>query len=653
MPIRDPDNSTKASSGNSYGADPTTLRLQLLRNGYGPVPVVGPGVKSEAAGKGVFLPRWQIVCAAPGEKEVSRWIRDYRTSTNTGIHSGRTPGADIDVRVAELVRQLVGVARTRLGDTPLERVGMAPKTLLAYRADVTFKKISTVEFALPGDDWTSPGYKWHKVEILAEGQQFVAYGIHPDTLEPYQWIHGGPDTIPWADLPVITEAQARAFVDEAEAILRAAGGIPKAEVEGKAEKKAAFKPSKGGAKVIDFEKAASDNAFFREVNRQALGAIEAWFPQIFPTSEFQSRTGAWRVSSEDLGRQYEEDLSMHPVKGGYDFGPEKSVSPIDVVMEHGGTSDPVQAALWLCDQIGVDPKTLGWKEKATKEQKKRQSRIESGDKVSDHPKADRILNIGSDVEIARDVVQDLVGRFGEVVSCDGAFWRYTGTHWEAIADEILWLAVHAYDGARFVTAKGTSPVKLGRTRIESILACMKPEIARPDFFAEAAVGINCASGFIRFDGQGTPTLEPHSRDHRQRHVLAGRWPVQVSLDQKRKSLLKKLLSGCFRDDPDKNKKIALLAEVAGVAALGYATRMIKPKALVLKGETAENGKSQVLDCMRSLLPKEAVSSISPARFDDRTFACHLVGKLLNAPDELAGTEPWRRRSSSRSSPATR
>jgi P4 family phage/plasmid primase-like protien len=86
------------------------------------------------------------------------------------------------------------------------------------------------------------------------------------------------------------------------------------------------------------------------------------------------------------------------------------------------------------------------------------------------------------------------------------------------------------------------------------------------------------------------------------------------------------------------EKIDLLAEVAGVAALGYATRLIKPKALVLKGETAENGKSQVLDCMRALLPKEAVSSISPARFDDRTFACHLVGKLLNAPDELAGTD---------------
>jgi len=179
---------------------------------------------------------------------------------------------------------------------------------------------------------------------------------------------------------------------------------------------------------------------------------------------------------------------------------------------------------------------------------------------------------------------------------------------------------------------------LNKSRIESILACMKPDIAQPDFFAEAAIGINCASGFIRFDDQGTPTLEPHSPDHRCRHVLAGRWPITVTEDQKRHSLLYKLLDGCFRDDPDMQEKIDLLAEVAGVAALGYATKLIKPKALVLKGETAENGKSQVLDCMRALLPKEAVSSISPARFDDRTFTCHLVGKLLNAPDELAATD---------------
>ena len=75
-----------------------------------------------------------------------------------------------------------------------------------------------------------------------------------------------------------------------------------------------------------------------------------------------------------------------------------------------------------------------------------------------------------------------------------------------------------------------------------------------------------------------------------------------------------------------------------MAALGAATRLVEPKAVVLKGEAAENGKSQVLDLLRALLPKAAVASIPPARFGDRTFACHLAGKLLNAPDELSGPD---------------
>jgi hypothetical protein len=54
MPYRKADNSTKASSGNrgnGYGGDPTRLRLQLLRNGYQPVPIIGPTVKTKSAGK--------------------------------------------------------------------------------------------------------------------------------------------------------------------------------------------------------------------------------------------------------------------------------------------------------------------------------------------------------------------------------------------------------------------------------------------------------------------------------------------------------------------------------------------------------------------------------------------------------------------------
>lgn len=244
------------------------------------------------------------------------------------------------------------------------------------------------------------------------------------------------------------------------------------------------------------------------------------------------------------------------------------------------------------------------------------------------------LSIGSDAEIARYVTQDLESRYGPIVFTEGEFWHYGGTHWEPLSRETLWLAAARYDGAHFSSSGRRSTVRLGKPRVESILACMRPALTRQDFFADPVTGINCVSGFIRFSEAGVPALEQHSPDHRCRHVLAGRWPCATTIYQDRQSLLATLLNGCFKDEEDKAQKIEFLGEVAGVAALGAATRLTNPKAVVLYGEQAENGKSKLLDAIRALLPREAVSSVSPMRFGDRTFVCHLAAKLLNATDEL-------------------
>ena len=52
--------------------------------------------------------------------------------------------------------------------------------------------------------------------------------------------------------------------------------------------------------------------------------------------------------------------------------------------------------------------------------------------------------------------------------------------------------------------------------------------------------------------------------------------------------------------------MSLLCEIAGSAALGYATKVKQPRAAILFGQTAENGKSQILDLVRRLLPQNAV-----------------------------------------------
>ena len=66
-----------------------------------------------------------------------------------------------------------------------------------------------------------------------------------------------------------------------------------------------------------------------------------------------------------MGRAREEDLSYHP-DGIQDFGDECTLTPIDAVQKYGTASDTVDAAMWLCHQLGVEPAALGWRGGAAK-----------------------------------------------------------------------------------------------------------------------------------------------------------------------------------------------------------------------------------------------------------------------------------------------
>lgn len=249
------------------------------------------------------------------------------------------------------------------------------------------------------------------------------------------------------------------------------------------------------------------------------------------------------------------------------------------------------------------------------------------------------LAIGSDVEIARRVRDDLQRKHGAIIHAEGAFWRFEATCWRAIPEHEMRVAVHSYDGASFLTPAGEpSAVKLSKGRVDSALHEMAALASVPDFFTVPPIGINCMSGFIRFDPAGAPQLGGHERDHRCRHTLAGHWRPGVPSQPPAGSLLHQLLSGVFLGDGDADDKIGLLAEVAGSSALGYATRLRQPRAVILKGETAENGKSQVLDLIRGLLPASSISAVTAGRMGDERHVVGLVGKLLNASDELSSSE---------------
>ena len=243
------------------------------------------------------------------------------------------------------------------------------------------------------------------------------------------------------------------------------------------------------------------------------------------------------------------------------------------------------------------------------------------------------FEIGSDIELARRFLADLAREGGrEVIHAEGEFYQFDGTHWAVLTKSDLRPRVHQYDGMRY--GEQHRMIRLTQARVSSILHEAAVMVERPGFFDAAAIGINCCNGFIRFDQNGTPTLTPHDPGYRARHVMAATWRPDMDWSWEA-PLLSELLNGCFRDDADKGQRIDLLSEICGAVAMGLSPQMLKqPKAFVLFGKHANNGKNQILDMIRGLVPPEAVVSVNPSQFDHDAYRVKLRGRLLNTASEL-------------------
>ncbi|MBT4395309.1 MAG: hypothetical protein HOD33_09055, partial [Acidiferrobacteraceae bacterium] len=110
-------------------------------------------------------------------KEWEKW-----PGVGVGIKCGQIVGADIDVTNEALALAIERATLKILGPAPC-RIGNPPKRLLPYKITRAIKKIRD-EYI---DEDTG---EVHAVEILGEGQQFVAEGNHPKTGNPYTWERG-------------------------------------------------------------------------------------------------------------------------------------------------------------------------------------------------------------------------------------------------------------------------------------------------------------------------------------------------------------------------------------------------------------------------------------------------------------------------------
>lgn len=148
--------------------------------------------------------------------ELERRFPDANVGVLCGVGDYPIAAIDIDVLDEALAVQFRDWCFTHLGAAP-ERIGRAPKRLLVYRAaEAGWKK--SVSGALDGQ----------RVEVLGAGQQFVAFGLHPDTHAPYRWTGKDLHDVPASSLPVITREQ---VADAIRAFEKMAGIEPHAAPE--------------------------------------------------------------------------------------------------------------------------------------------------------------------------------------------------------------------------------------------------------------------------------------------------------------------------------------------------------------------------------------------------------------------------------------
>src|SRR5688572_28102209 len=98
----------------------------VISNGHLIVPIVQG---SKAPGLDYPAKKWSGVRADAGK--LAEWIDKGFAGNGISILAKRSPGVDIDCQDEDIVRQMHEFITARLGET-IERVGLAPKTLLVY-----------------------------------------------------------------------------------------------------------------------------------------------------------------------------------------------------------------------------------------------------------------------------------------------------------------------------------------------------------------------------------------------------------------------------------------------------------------------------------------------------------------------------------------
>lgn len=228
----------------------------------------------------------------PDEHDLDRW---HAMGAGLGIKTGDGLVAiDADTTNEEWARTIRDEVRAIIGHTPI-RVGRYPKALYLVKVAEPYR-YARVEFG----ERSETGSLKERVEILSDGRQFVAHGVHPSTGKPYTW---PAPLVSMADLPTVSAGQLDLLLNTLRGKLPAAAEIKREGAASDVNQAALKGDLETVRKAVAAIPNTSEHFPTRESYRDFGYAIKAALPD-YPNEAFaifEDWCARWKEGSNDPG----------------------------------------------------------------------------------------------------------------------------------------------------------------------------------------------------------------------------------------------------------------------------------------------------------------------------------------------------------------
>lgn len=622
----------------------------LIDNGFHIIPIP-PGTKGPKENG------WQNIRST--KPLLQKWLKGSSWNHGVGILTKHFPAVDIDVLDPVISQKMVEWVQENIGHG-LVRIGKAPKTLLMFSTRVPFKKVTSARYYNPHAPKQDPEYKGQRVEILGDGQQFVAYHIHPETDRPYTWPNAGENPIdtPAFELVEITEVEAVDIAREFERLVEAAG----------------WERLGNGSQAQKTPEAASDSDAMAEIPppdetpsevarvKSALDAIDpskldydGWFAIVAAlkwtrwacaeqlahewseksdkhTDEHFYRT--WKgAQKRNRGREFTLGTVFHNAKeAGWEHVKETTVKEeldaLATLMEEiDFFSEEVKANAKFFKRV-VDANLSITNTEAVLVELKKQTGVNLPilrKELAEARKPDLDGELPTHAGYAQSFIKMLKASCGvDPVGVAGNVYVFD-------RDKGIWEGRMAAEYSVEIAKKFDGQEKCERRSDYTQIAAHTYDLCakgNDEFFLNAPVGLACEGRFYKVAESGEIEKETLTSRHRQR-MLSPHRPVVGEMPK-----FKRLLDDAFAGDQD-GEQIELLQEIWGAMMLGFMFKY--EKAVLFKG-VGRSGKGTILKLMEATVPANMRAAISPFKWDNEYYVAALANKRLNVvgelPDEL-------------------